>query len=91
VRRAYADLEGARLIVPRHGQGTFVAGEVEAARRKRALTEARAQLGDAVRRARQLGLRGPSLRAHVERLLEGAEAEDGRSEQSEKGQGHGRH
>jgi DNA-binding transcriptional regulator YhcF (GntR family) len=90
VRRAYADLEGARLIVPRHGQGTFVAGEVEAARRKRALTEARAQLGDAVRRARQLGLRGPSLRAHVERLLEGAEAEDRRSGQPEKGQGHGR-
>jgi GntR family transcriptional regulator len=73
VRRAYADLEAAGLIVRRQGQGTFVARELEAASRHRALTEARAQLESAVSRARQLGLRGEALRAFLEELLAAGE------------------
>jgi len=79
VRRAYADLEAAGLIVRRQGNGTFVAGEVESAARQRALTQARAEMDAAFRRARQLGLRGPALRSHVEKLLAQAEREDARS------------
>jgi GntR family transcriptional regulator len=70
IRRAYADLEAVGLIVRRQGQGTFVAEEVEVASRKRALTEARAQLTDAVSRARQLGLEGAELRRFLEQLLD---------------------
>jgi len=70
VRRAYADLEAAGLIVRRQGQGTFVAEGVEVASKKRALGEARAQLADAVSRARQLGLEGAELRRFLEKLLD---------------------
>jgi DNA-binding transcriptional regulator YhcF (GntR family) len=90
VRRAYADLEAAGLIVRRQGQGTFVAGEVEAASRKRALAEARAQLETAVSRARQLGLRGDALRSSIEELLAAEEGQDGRARRPEKGQEDGR-
>jgi GntR family transcriptional regulator len=70
IRRSYADLEAAGLIVRRQGQGTFVSQEVEAASRRQALGEARSQLADAVARARQLGLRGRELREFVDGLLE---------------------
>jgi len=70
IRRSYADLETAGLIVRRQGQGTFVAQEVEAASRRQALGEARSQLAVAVARARQLGLRGRELREYVDGLLE---------------------
>src|SRR5512147_1099598 len=86
VRRAYADLEAAGLIACRQGQGTFVAGEIEAASRKQALAEARALVESALVRARHLGLRGEALRAHVDRLIEredaaavGGRAEKGRA------------
>jgi len=69
VRRAYAELEAAGLLVLRQGQGTFVTDEVEPASRRRALAEARTQLAEAVARARQLGLRGAELRRHLDRLL----------------------
>ena len=69
VRRAYADLEQAGLIVKRQGQGTFVAEEVGSASRELALEEARTGLATAVTRARQLGLTGEDLRAHLESLL----------------------
>jgi GntR family transcriptional regulator len=69
VRRSYADLEAAGLIVRRQGQGTFVAEGIETASRDHALAEARAQIADAVSRARQLGLRGAELRSHVDSLL----------------------
>jgi GntR family transcriptional regulator len=69
VRRAYADLEAAGLIVRRQGQGTFVASAVEGAARRRALTEAKALLETALGRARQLGLQGDALRDVVEGLL----------------------
>ena len=70
VRRAYADLEAAGLIVRRQGQGTFVAEGVEVASRERALAEARTQLADSVSRARQLGLEGAELRRFLEKLLD---------------------
>jgi GntR family transcriptional regulator len=69
VRRAYADLEQAGLIVRRQGQGTFVADDVEAMSKRHARAQARAQLAAAVGRARHLGLRGDALRQSIERLL----------------------
>lgn len=77
VRRAYADLEAAGLIVRRQGQGTFVARDVETTSRKRALSEAREGLAAAVSRARQLGLTGPALRRCVEALLRDEGGSDG--------------
>jgi GntR family transcriptional regulator len=89
VRRAYADLEAAGLIVRRQGQGTFVAAEVEGASRRQALAEARAHLEAAVDRARQLGLRGPALRSHLESLLDGSDGGGEPPLPSEKGREHG--
>jgi len=69
VRRAYADLEAAGLILRRQGQGTFVAEDVETTSRRRALKEAASVLVEAMARARQLGLSGAALRNTVEGLL----------------------
>ena len=88
VRRAYADLEAAGLIVRRQGQGTFVAADIEAASRRQALLEARAIVEAALARARQLGLRGDALRAVVDRLVEREEAAAGG--RGEEGRTHGR-
>jgi GntR family transcriptional regulator len=88
VRRAYAELEAAGLIACRQGQGTFVTGQIEAASRRQAIGEARSLVESAIVRARQLGLRGDELRAHVERLIEREEA--GATERVEKGRAHGR-
>ena len=71
VRRAYADLEAAGLILRRQGQGTFVADDVETTSRRRALQEAGTVLAEAMARARQLGLSGSALRKTVEALLTG--------------------
>lgn len=90
VRRAYADLEAAGLIARRQGQGTFVASEVEAASRKRALAEARSQLETAVSRARQLGLRGDALRSFLETLLAVEDRQDDLERRPEKGRKDGR-
>ncbi len=68
VRRAYADLEIAGLIVRRQGQGTFVAESVEQASRQRARSEAVEVLTAAVLRARQLGLDEAEQRALLETL-----------------------
>jgi GntR family transcriptional regulator len=73
-RRAYADLEGAGLVVRRQGQGTFVADEVAEAAVQRTREEARELLAGAVRRARQLGLDDTGIRAAIEGAL--AEEED---------------
>jgi len=75
VRRSYADLEAAGLIVRRQGQGTFVADEVETTSRDLALAEAHTQLADAFARARQLGLKGKALRKIAEGLLDEEEGE----------------
>jgi len=73
VRRAYADLEAAGLIVRRQGQGTFVAEHVAELSRERAADEARQALTDAVNRAGQLGLSEAQILAHIEGLLTNAE------------------
>jgi GntR family transcriptional regulator len=69
IRRAYADLEAAGLIVRRQGQGTFVAELDDAASRRDARDDARELLADAVSRARQLGLNDDGIRDHVDRML----------------------
>lgn len=69
IRRAYADLEAAGLILRRQGQGTFVADDVESTSRRRALKEAGNLLAESIARARQLGLSGSALREKVEALL----------------------
>ena len=48
VRRAYADLEAAGLIVRRQGQGTFVATDVGQAAAKQARQDAQAALEHAI-------------------------------------------
>jgi GntR family transcriptional regulator len=74
VRRAYSDLEAARLIVRRQGYGTFVAEEVEMTSRKQAVRDARNRLTEAITYARQLGLADTEIRDFLYRLLEkGAE------------------
>ncbi len=87
VRRAYAELEAAGLIVCRQGQGTFVAEAIGSSRRQ-AGAEARELLDVAVTRARQLGLDRDALRTWVNRLLERDLEADGAG--SQKGQAHGR-
>jgi len=69
IRRSYADLEAAGLILRRQGQGTFVAEDVTSASRKRSLSEARNLLAESIARARQLGLDGEALRKTIEPLL----------------------
>lgn len=69
VRRAYADLENAGLIVMRQGQGTFVADDVEVASRKKNLAEARQALAQSIALARRLGLEGDELRSEIDEIL----------------------
>ena len=71
VRRAYADLEAAGLLVRRQGQGTFVAEGVGEAARIQARAHAREALGAAVQRARTLGLDDAEIRDTVAGLLAG--------------------
>lgn len=87
VRRAYSDLEAAGLIVCRQGQGTFVADGIEARPRHESLAEARELVAGALVRARQLGLRGEALRAHLARLID---VEQDAEARTEKGRKHGR-
>ncbi len=56
VRRAYADLEAAGLVIRRQGQGTFVADNVAKASVAKAKEQAHERLEQAVNRALQLGL-----------------------------------
>lgn len=69
VRRAYADLEAAGLVLRRQGQGTYVAEDVAEASVQQALDQAREQLERAVRRARQLGLADPAILETVHAAL----------------------
>ena len=77
VRRSYADLEAAGLIVRRQGQGTFVAQGIEEASREQALREAREILAEALARSARLGLRGEELRRCIEELLDGIGEKNG--------------
>jgi len=65
VRRAYADLEAAGLIVRRQGQGTFVAPNVGQAAAKQARKDAQAALEQAIDRARQLGLQDTEIESII--------------------------
>jgi len=71
VRRAYADLEAAGLVVRRQGQGTYVADAVTGAAAEKARSDARSILGDAVTRARQLGLLESEILAEIQNHLTG--------------------
>ena len=53
VRRAYADLETAGLIVRRQGHGTFVASDVGKAAARQAKADAQSALEAAINRAKQ--------------------------------------
>lgn len=76
VRRAYSDLENARLIVLRQGYGTYVADDVVIASRGQALAEARTALGAAIARARRIGVDVATIRTMLEELLAGQEVDD---------------
>jgi GntR family transcriptional regulator len=76
VRRAYADLEAANLIVRKQGYGSFVAEEVKMASRKQAKTEAHSKLSEAVTHAFQLGLSQDEIRFFLEKLLTGRGDDD---------------
>ena len=52
IRRAYADLESAGLVVRRQGRGTFVAEDVTLASQRGARSEAESVLREALGRAR---------------------------------------
>ena len=69
VRRAYADLEQAGLLVRRQGQGTFVAEGVGEASRQRAHADASEGLVQAVDRASSLGLGDDQIRSVVDSAL----------------------
>ena len=69
VRRAYADLEAAGLIVRKQGQGTFVAEEVQKASRRQTMKEAKKVLAEAVEHARRLGLSCAYLREILDDLV----------------------
>ena len=69
VRRAYADLEAADLIVRKQGYGTYVAEDVQMASRKQAKSEARFKLSEAVTHALQLGLTQDEIRSFLDDLF----------------------
>jgi GntR family transcriptional regulator len=69
VRRAYTDLERARLVVLRQGAGTRVASDLRTASRAQAEAEARALLTDAVHGARRLGLPPSTIQGIVADLV----------------------
>ena len=69
VRRAYADLEQAGLLIRRQGQGTFVAEGVGEAARRRAHADASEGLVQAVDRACSLGLEHEQVRSVVDHAL----------------------
>ena len=70
VRRSYADLEAAGLIIRRQGYGTYVAEDVKVASRKQSLAEGRKVLSGAIAHARRLGLDGKTLRKIMNDLLD---------------------
>ena len=70
IRRAYADLEAAGLIVRRQGQGTFVAEDVGKAAAKQARQDAQIALEQAIDRARQLGLDDAEINTIITRHIQ---------------------
>jgi GntR family transcriptional regulator len=70
IRRSYADLEAAGLILRRQGQGTFVADKIDRASHEQALSEGRQVLAEAVTRAGRLGLSADDIRRLVDKALD---------------------
>ena len=77
VRRSYADLETAGLIVRRQGYGTFVAPKIETVSRKKAVAEARALIGEALSHAMRLGLDRAAIEKVTKDLLSSKGHKDG--------------
>jgi GntR family transcriptional regulator len=73
IRRAYEDLEVAKLIDLRQGQGTFVAELVEQGTRREAVSEAKAALSTAIGVCGRLGLDRTTIGTLFEQLLGRAE------------------
>lgn len=69
IRRGYADLESAGLIVRRQGQGTFVSEDVGETARLRAQADATEGLTEAVVRAQALGLTSSEITEIVDQTL----------------------
>ncbi len=78
IRRAYEDLEGARLITLRQGQGTFVADDVEQGTKREAMGEARGALLAVIRHCVRLGLDRSTIGSLFETLLEKEETHGAR-------------
>ena len=78
VRRAYSDLENAKLIVLRQGYGTYVADDIATASKEQIRAEARAALAEAISRARRLGVSMAEMRSLFEALLAESEDDDAR-------------
>jgi len=76
VRRAYAELETAGLVVRKQGQGTFVAPSVRTASRADIRKRARVAVGTGLRQARQLGLSFAELTKVTKDLLAQMEKQD---------------
>ncbi|MDM7916383.1 MAG: GntR family transcriptional regulator [Candidatus Eisenbacteria bacterium] len=70
VRRAYEDLEAAKLIVLRQGQGSFVTDTVAKGTKRQAIAEARAVLAEAVEHCSRLGLDGAAIRATFDEAMQ---------------------
>lgn len=70
IRRAYAELEAAGMVVRRQGLGTFVADDVEPASRRQKRRDAHRALAEAIARARQLGIDDAEIRVTVDQLLD---------------------
>jgi len=70
IRRSYADLENAGLIIRRQGHGTFVAEEVTMASKEQALKQTRNHLAQAVTHALQMGLDSAAVREIFDEVLE---------------------
>jgi GntR family transcriptional regulator len=69
IRRAYAELDQAGLIVRKQGQGTFVADRVDAVSADHARAGAKDRLREAVVAARQAGLDEDAIWGIVARAL----------------------
>jgi len=69
VRRAYAELQTAGLVVRKQGQGTFVAPSVRKASKADIKKRAGQAIATGLREARQLGLAQPEIAALTQALL----------------------
>ena len=69
IRRAYADLEHAGLLVRRRGHGTFVASDVGRAAQRQAKADAAQAIQTALDRAAQLGLSADEIETIVHKHI----------------------